>query len=203
MAGGLGGAGKSTVLDQYARIDRSQYLTINPDEVKEEIAACGLIPEMDGLSPMEASDLVHEESSHVAKLLAERALRDGKNIIWDITMASKPSTERRLDDLDRAGYLTTAIFVDIPVEVSVRRADARHRDGHELYRSGQGMGGRFVPPEVIRSQGDDEWGSKNRRTFEEIKERFAYWVVYDNSADGHEPTMVASAVGNAELEEEG
>ncbi len=38
IAGGLGGAGKSTVLEEYAGIDRSQYLTINPDNIKEEMA---------------------------------------------------------------------------------------------------------------------------------------------------------------------
>ncbi len=61
---------------------------------------------------------------------------DGKNIIWDITMASRKSTEDRLDALDRAGYISTAIFVDIPVEDSVRRADGRHRGGNEDYRNG-------------------------------------------------------------------
>jgi len=57
------------------------------------------------LSPVEASHLVHAESSYVAK---RRAMDDGKNIIWDITMSCTPSTEERLDDLDRAGYSTRA-----------------------------------------------------------------------------------------------
>ncbi len=70
IAGGLSGAGKSTVLDHYAGIDRSQYLTINPDDIKEKMADRGLIPQVDGLSPMEASDLVHEESSYIARRLA-------------------------------------------------------------------------------------------------------------------------------------
>jgi len=41
MAGGLGGAGKGTVLGGYAGIDRSRYLTLDPDRVKEEMAAPG------------------------------------------------------------------------------------------------------------------------------------------------------------------
>ena len=41
----------------------SQYLMINPDDIKEEMARRGMVPEIEGLSPMEASDLVHEESS--------------------------------------------------------------------------------------------------------------------------------------------
>lgn len=200
MAGGLAGAGKTSVLEEHPGIDRSKYLTINPDDVKEELAARGLIPLVEGLSPMESSDLVHEESSHVAKLLAERALREGKNIIWDITMASESSTAMRLDDLDQAGYVTSGIFVDISVEVSIRRADGRYRDGHENYRNNQGFGGRFVPSEVMLFQQEAEWGSKNRRTFEEVKGRFVAWAVYDNSIDDREPEMVASSerVGSEE-----
>ena len=38
---------------------------------------------------MEASELVHEESSYLANQLALRAQSDGKNLIWDITMSSK------------------------------------------------------------------------------------------------------------------
>jgi hypothetical protein len=69
-----------------------------------------LIPELEGLSPMEASDLVHAESSYLAKRLARRAMDDGKNIIWDATMSSTTTTEQRLDDLGRAGYSTSGVL---------------------------------------------------------------------------------------------
>ena len=193
MAGGLGGAGKSTVLDKHAGIDRSQYLTINPDDIKEAMAKHALIPELQGLSPLEASDLVHEESSHIAKLLAARAMKDGTNIIWDITMSSKSSTERRLSDLEDARYAVRGLFVHIDIDEAVRRADVRHRSGHERYRAGIGFGGRLVPPEVIEAQADPVWGSRNRRTFEEVKERFQDWAVYDNSVPGRDPALVAAS----------
>ena len=51
IAGGLPGAGKSTVLERYAGIDRSQYLTINPDDVKEEMAKRDMIPPVSGPPP--------------------------------------------------------------------------------------------------------------------------------------------------------
>lgn len=151
MAGGLGGAGKSTVLDLYANVDRSKYLTINPDDIKEQMAKCGLIPELIGLSPMEASDLVHEESSAIAYQLADRALKDGKNIIWDITMSSSDSAVRRLDDLAEEGYSTRGIFVHIDIDVAVQRADARHQHGHDDYLAGKGLGGRYVPRAPAKS----------------------------------------------------
>ena len=191
IAGGMCGAGKTTVLNEYASIDRSQYLTISPDDIKEELARRGLVPEVDGLSPMEASDLVHRESSYLAHQLALRARADGKNHIWDITMSSRDSTQGRINDLREAGYeRVEAIFVHIPVGVSLQRADARHREGEEKYLAGEGLGGRYVPPEAITSQADEEWGSTNRRAFEELKPRFDRWTQYDNSIDGREPVLV-------------
>lgn len=182
MAGGLPGAGKSTILEGHAGIDRSQYLMINPDKIKEEMASRDMIPPVDGLSPMEASDLVHEESSQVAKRLARRAQADGKNVIWDVTMSSRESTEWRINALRIAGYTRIeGIFIDIPVETSVTRASGRHREGHDNYRAGDGLGGRFIPAEMIRAQGDAEWGSRNRKTFEEVKQHFDSWHRFDNS----------------------
>jgi hypothetical protein len=81
IAGGLPGAGKSTILEKYAGIDRSQFLTLDPDQINSELARRELIPQLEGLSPMEASDLAHEESSRITKLIAARAQADGKNII--------------------------------------------------------------------------------------------------------------------------
>jgi hypothetical protein len=194
VAGGLPGAGKSTVLEGYAGIDRSRFLTIDPDEIKGELAQRGLIPAIENLSPMEASDLVHEESSYIAKRLARRAQADGKNMVWDITMSSRASTEGRIDSLRASGYTQIdGIFVDIPITTSEARAEARYKLGQDEYRLGKGHGGRFVPPEVIRSHGDPMWGNVNRKTFEEIKDQFGSWSIYDNSTDGHPPTLIDSS----------
>jgi predicted kinase len=191
VTGGLGGAGKTTVLTEHAGIDLRNYLMINPDLVKEEMAARGLVPEIQGLTPMEATELVHEESSHVAKRVAHRAQADGKNVIWDITMSRAESAQDRIESLRASGYTEIdGIFVDIPVEMSLRRADGRHREGHDQYRAGSGLGGRFVPKEMIQAQADDDWGSKNRMHFETVKDRFSSWALYDNSVDGRPPALM-------------
>lgn len=195
VAGGLPGGGKTTVLREYAGIDLAQYLMINPDEIKEDMAARGLIPPVDGLTPMESADLVHEESSHIAKRLARRAQADGKNVIWDFTLAKPESAERRIESLRGDGYAQVdAVFVDISIEVSVRRADSRHRAGHDAYRAGTGYGGRFVGAEMIRALADETWGSRNRANFENIKHCFDSLSIYDNSADGRAPILAASRV---------
>jgi predicted ABC-type ATPase len=191
IAGGLGGAGKTTVLEQHAGIDRSSFLTINPDEFKEELARRGLVPDVPGLSPMEASGLVHEESSYIARMLAGRALADGKNVIWDVTLSSPESAAHRVEELRAAGYEhVRGIFVDIPVEASVARAVARHRRGHDRYLAGDGLGGRYVPEDVIRSQADPGHGSINRKAFESIKHQLDYWAIYNNSFEGRPPVLL-------------
>ena len=143
---------------------------------------------------MECSALVHEESAQIARALASKAYADRKNVIWDITMSSKPSTARRIQQLRDAGYSTIeGVFVHIPVEKSVERAEARHRRGLEDYRNGEGLGGRYVPPEIIRANADPTWGSVNRRVFDELKPQFDRWRIYDNSVDGRDPVLVESS----------
>lgn len=197
VAGGLGGAGKTTVLKGHAGVNPDHYLTINPDDIKEEMARRGLVPKVPGhgdLSPMERAPLVHEESSRIASLLADRAYRDGKNVIWDITMSSESSVAKRVAALRAHGYRSiTGIFVDIPVEVSVDRAAGRYRGGAEDYRNGKGLGGRFVPPAVIRAQRTSGGSTVNRQVFDRLKGQFTDWSVYDNS--GSAPKLVEQKKG--------
>ena len=191
LAGGLPGSGKTTVLHEHSGIDLSRFLMINPDEIKQEMARRGLVPMIDGLTAMEASDLVHEESSYIAKRLSNRAEADGKNVIWDITMSRTASAIDRVAALRAAGYTRVdAIFVDIPIEVSARRADSRHREGHDEHRAGHGLGGRFIPRDTILGYSDPDWGSQNRRNFEELKSRFDTWDRFDNSVDGRAPLLI-------------
>jgi hypothetical protein len=99
-------------------------------------------------------------------------------------MSSLEGTEKRISDLRTAGYSRIdGLFIDIPIETSIQRTDARHREGHEKYRAGEGLGGRYLPPEVVERQEDAEWGSKNRKIFDTVKHEFNNWSIYDNSVD--------------------
>jgi hypothetical protein len=68
------------------------------DDIKEVMAQKGMVPEVEGLSPMEAATLIHEESGLIANLLAKRLYREKKNIVWDITMSRRGSVEKRLGE---------------------------------------------------------------------------------------------------------
>jgi hypothetical protein len=78
------------------------------------------------------------------------------------------------------------------VDVGIHRANARHRAGHDNYRAGHGPGGRLVPADVIGSQADPDWGSRNRATFEQVKPQLDAWSLCDNSVDGRAPVLVDS-----------
>jgi predicted ABC-type ATPase len=194
IAGGLGGAGKTTVLSQFAGIDRAKYVTANPDDIKEEMAKRGMIPEVDGLSPLECSQLVHAESSLIAGSLAKRAYAERRNIIWDVTMSRYESVARRIGDLREAGYTNIlGVFVDIPASKSVERAQNRHREGMEDYRNGRGHGGRHLSPDLILRQQTDDGQTINRKVFEALKPKFDRWMVFDNGVDGRDPVLIESS----------
>jgi hypothetical protein len=150
VAGGLPGADKAEVL-QAAGVDHSLYFIVSIDRILRQMAADDLVPLVEGLSPMEAAHLVHAEAQFLAKRVGLRAMADGRNLIWDISMASLHATQALVDALQLAGYSVRAVFADLPVEESVRRADAAHRHGHDEYRAGRGMGGRYIPAGAIRA----------------------------------------------------
>lgn len=190
--GGLPGAGKSTSISKIPGLNQSDYITINPDIFKEELARRGLVPKVEGLSPMEASAFVHEESSHMALLLAAKATKAKKNIIWDITMNKASSVESRLAPLKEAGYRTHAVFVDIPHAMSQQRVEQRHRSGHLAFMrdlTGQHLGQRLVPSTHVAG-GKSKTGSSsaNRDAFDAVKHLFDAHKLYDNS--GKDPRLL-------------
>ena len=150
IAGGLPGTDKAAALDQ-AGVDRSQYLTVSIDAVLHRMAAACLIPDADGLSPLDRAGLVHAEAQYVAKRVGLRALMDGRNLILDVSLASWRAAEAWTYALRFADYAVTAVFADIGIDEAVRRSGEAHRRGEEAFRRGQGYGGRRIPAAAIRA----------------------------------------------------
>ena len=194
FTGGVMGAGKSTALrSEAAGIDTAQYLELSADAMKEELAKRGLVPTFGSLAPLEASALAHKESSMLADMLADRAYAERKNIIWDASMRDASKIARQMDAVAAAGYNTPQlIFVDIPVEMSVTRALARHQQGLEEWLGGAegALGGRYVPPDVIRAQAGTRLESVNLEAFEElINSKNSTWQLFNNAGSG--PVLIS------------
>jgi Zeta toxin len=150
VIGGLPGADKDTILC-LAGVDRSWYFTISIDKVLCHMAARDLIPVVEGMAPLDCADLAHNEAQFLAKRAGLRAMTDGRNLIWDVSMAALPAARALLSALRLAGYRVKALFAELTVEESIRRADAAHRRGYDEYLAGRGFGGRYIPPEAIRA----------------------------------------------------
>lgn len=194
IVGGLPGAGKSYALAQHANqlgFDAgSEFITINPDDMKEELIDAGLAPEVPGLAPGELSGLMHEESSDLAKDAASAIIDSGRgtNLIWDITMSSPGSVQSRLDELKDAGYQVFAMYVDTTPHVSLFRAGSRYlgRDGEP----GTSDDGRMVDLDMLGSVTPTEEGyTPNRAVFESLKGNFDGHAFID--ANGAQPKVIA------------
>lgn len=198
FAGGLGGAGKGTILAEHANIDRSQYVTINPDDIKEEMAKAGMIPEAEGLTPMEMSTLVHEEASAIASEIAGVCQRRKINLIFDGTMGSEKSVERKITNLTRAGYSSIdAIFVSIEPDTSKARGVERYALGIDSYIKGTNpIGGRPLPTHVVDNQTpkDKRYRSRNEEVLVAMYKKGSFTGIpriYDNNKWGQAPQEIA------------
>jgi predicted ABC-type ATPase len=193
ILGGPPGAGKTSTLRESTNVDVSHYLVISPDDMKEELARRGMIPEIPGydLSPMERSSLVHAESMRLARMLADRAYRDRKNIIWDTTMSWHSATQSHIKALRSAKYdKIDAIVIDVSEDVRKHRVAERYAAGHRRYENGHGLGGRYVPQVVMHDQYDANGNSFARNVLKNMHSEFDSWAVYDNSRDGVPPVRV-------------
>ena len=182
--GGLGGSGKGTLQrNPGAGLNAERYMTIDPDAIKEELARRNMIPTLQGLSPMESSAMVHEESSELANRIAQRAYREKRNVLHDMTMSSDNSVAKRLNDMRKHGYgQIDAAFVDADPATARARVQDRHRRGEERFRSGEGFGGRWVPMAAsnanLPTPGSGK-NSKNAEVFDRMRPHFDNSVSFD------------------------
>ena len=150
MAGGLPGADKAAALAADG-IEPGSYLTVSVNAVLLQMAETGMIPAVDGLSPMEAAGLAHAEARYVLKRIALRAVADGRNLIFDILLADAGAIDTWMGTLRHHRYTISGTYIDITAEESLRRTAAGHRHGQEELRLGRGYGGRFIPPAAIEA----------------------------------------------------
>lgn len=202
FSGGLPGAGKTTVLNLLEEggaggVNVDNYATVSSDDFKEEFAEKNMIPEVEGLTPMESSTLVHKESSYLADKFLSELSEKKKNIVYDFTCKDINSTTERMNILRNSGYEEKDmqfVFVDIPMEEAEKRAIGRYtyglNAGIEAGKDGNHVGGRYLPPAILHRNKSltGNYSSVNAETLIEVYERnkesgLPKPIVYDNSGD--------------------
>ncbi|TFF12433.1 toxin component of a toxin/antitoxin system [Cellulosimicrobium terreum] len=168
-------AGKSRLLGELigepGTEGRRRWLEVDPDEIKTQLldaaAADGsyetfikppAVREFEAQGerffPLDFAALVHEESSALAKVVREEAIRAGANVVID-SVLSKPDAAVELGhQLERAGYRVDVVDVEVPFDVSAARIAQRWRHDYTLALQGDPEhrhGGRWVPEDYARS----------------------------------------------------
>jgi predicted ABC-type ATPase len=180
LLGGRGGSGKSW-LTKNGPVDKSNAILVDADEFKKAL------PEYQGWNAFH----LHEESDHLVSRAQDRAKQLGVNVIHDQTMKSLKPAADRLDDYERAGYDLHGHYMHLNPEEATRRAIKRFKGGDK--KDGQSTEtGRFVPPDVVMGNVDNE------KNFEALSPRFSQWTAFDNR--GSAPKFVG---GSEHFDEQG
>jgi tRNA A37 threonylcarbamoyladenosine biosynthesis protein TsaE len=215
MLAGPPGSGKSTIIKTHGHefgITSEQrpgpdgkpvtvptnYATVNPDDIKEMMIKRGMVdPSYDQyrLGPNESADLIHEESSDIAKKLHMALMVHGTNILHDGTFSGPLDNNlKKIRALRGEGYTVTGVLLDGDVETSLARAGARHAKNAEPDPTGgTPLQGRYVPLGHITTQRPTgQWSditqrpakSQNAENFEAAKAVFNGGIrVYDNTGE--------------------
>jgi predicted ABC-type ATPase len=181
LLGGRGGSGKSWISSKGPLAGKAIEAG---GEVPEGMEGGTIVLDADfiksqlpGYDGWKASKF-HEESSDVLDMVDEYARKAGINVTLDATMKSESSIAKRIAAYEEMGYETEGHYMHLPPEEAATRAMAR-------YAKGGKFDGRFVPPEVILGN------VNNEQNFDTFSKRFRKWTVYENT--GKAPRLVESS----------
>ncbi|KFD44074.1 hypothetical protein IU11_05740 [Cellulosimicrobium sp. MM] len=101
--------------------------------------------------PLELAALVHEESSHLARLLRDEARREGTDVVIDSVLSNPRAAVALGNQIAAAGYEVEVVDVEVPYELSQTRIAQRWRESYEgAIVTGEGLGDRWVPSVYAR-----------------------------------------------------
>lgn len=189
MMGGGPASGKSSVIESGAvrNFDEKSSVTIDPDFIKTKLP---------GYSEManktdKAASYYHEESSAIAKRLANVSFNENYNVTYDGTGdGSERSVLKKIDSARKNGYKVTATYVTVDTEEAVARNEARYQHG-----LAKGENPRKVPEEYVRS-------CHRKVTDISIKcaDKFDSIELYDNNGPrGSAPVLIAKGGNGKKL----
>lgn len=168
LLGGRGGSGKSFFTKEKI-VDTDNAMLVDSDEIKKKL------PGYEGWN----AALFHEEGSDLLEIVAERAKKLGVNVVFDATLKSLSSSQKRAIDFTAVGYAVEGHYMHLSPEKAAERALSRFKGREGKWDQ------RFVPPEIVLGNTDNE------KNFDILSEGMRKWSVYDNS--GKAPRLVSKS----------
>ena len=129
---GVPGTGKTTTVAPLLK--GKSYVCSCPDDIKEQIPEYALALSKRAKN---AGSVVQKESVEIAGRVADRAVRERKNLLIDGTGAILDRYKKVIRKLRRAGYRVKVVGVYAPFPVVKKRLESRAK-----------VTGRFVPTKV-------------------------------------------------------
>jgi predicted ABC-type ATPase len=163
LFGGRPGSGKSLLTAKDGPLSIQNAIVLDPDHFKQQL------PEYKGWN----ATLLHEESSHLTHLAANRAQALGLNVVFDQTMRTQSTPEGWIKQFEGTHDIH-GVFLHTPPQEAAARALGRFAQT-----------GRFVDPDFILGQ------RENEQNFDKLIPHMKTWRVYDNSGQGEHPYLYA------------
>ena len=170
ILGGRGGSGKGNFGKENKGCqvyNKKDYIVLDADEIKKRLK-----PPYNGYNAFE----VHQESSDILTQALAKARKEGLNVVWDGTMKTLSSVEKRLKPFIDSKYNIEMYYMHLPREKAAERAIGRFMEEEE---------GRYVPlPELLKMKDNEE-------NFDKLKKYASKWAFYNNDVPfGTPPKLV-------------
>lgn len=170
ILGGRGGSGKGNFGKEgnAAQVyNKKDFIVLDADAIKEK-----LTPPYNGFNAFE----VHQESSDILTQALAKARKEGLNVVWDGTMKTLSSVEKRLQPFIDSKYNIEMYYMHLPREKAAERAIGRFMEAEN---------GRYVPLKELLKMKDNE------ENFDKLKKYASKWAFYNNDVPfGTPPKLV-------------
>lgn len=170
ILGGRGGSGKGNFGKEgnAAQVyNKKDYIVLDADKIKEQLK-----PPYNGYNAFE----VHQESSDILTQALAKARKEGLNVVWDGTMKTLSSVEKRLKPFINSNYNIEMYYMHLPREKAAERAIGRFMESEN---------GRYVPLKELLKMKDNE------ENFDKLKKYASKWAFYNNDVPfGTPPVLV-------------
>jgi predicted kinase len=155
LTGGAPASGKSTLV-KHLYGNTPPLVHVDPDELKLELIRelIATFPELKSQiqSDKDWSEAVHPASVVLGRELSMAGLASGKDVLLEGTLRKPYNKVPLIQEAREAGYKVRALVVDVPLDISLKRALRRAERPLKLTLRDQGvvnLSGRTVPPKVI------------------------------------------------------